>query len=423
MHTRKYAFILVILFLSILPGHAHAQTAEELQSKINAQNIAISNLEKEIAGYQSQLTNLSKQKDTLANALAILALESKKIGADIKVSEGKIKATNLKLETLGASIQKTGVSIEELKKAVAKSIREINTTDQVTLAEVLVAKDGLADLWHYRAAQEAFQKSIRERTSKLTTTKTSLVADKTEVEKTKKQLLAFQSQLKDQQTINSRNQSAQRALLNETKNQESTYQKMVASKEALKDQLEDDLRDYESKLTYVLNPSELPKSGSQTFSWPVDSVRITQLFGRTVAAARLYTSGSHNGIDFGVPTGTPVRALANGVVIGSGNADLTCRGASYGIWIFIKYDNGLSAVFGHLSLVKAKTGAPVSRGEVVAYSGATGYATGPHLHVSVFPNDAAQITTFKSKSCPGKTITIPTAAINAYLDPMLYFPK
>ena len=91
--------------------------------------------------------------------------------------------------------------------------------------------------------------------------------------------------------------------------------------------------------------------------------------------------------------------------------------------MFIKYDNGLSSVYGHLSLVKAGSGTRVLPGDVVAYSGATGYATGPHLHVSVFPNDGVAIHSFPSKACPGKTITIPTAAANAYLDPMLYLPK
>ncbi len=415
-------FIVFGCFVTVAPV-LQAQTADQLQSKIEAQNIAISALEREIAGYQSQLTNLSKQKDTLANALAILNLESKKISADIRITEGKIKSTNLKLDSLGASISKAGSTIEDLKQALAKSIREINTADQVTLSEILISKDGLSDIWHYQAQQDSFHKSIKSRVATLTSTKTALVANKTEVEKTKKQLLAFQAQLKDQQTINQRTQAQQKSLLSETKNQESNYQKIVASRLALKTQLENDLRDFESQLTYVNNPGALPKAGSQPFSWPVDLVRITQLFGKTVAAARLYTSGSHNGVDFGIPTGTPVRALADGVVLGSGNADLSCKGASYGIWIFIKYDNGLSAVFGHLSLVRAQTGARVNRGEVVAYSGATGYATGPHLHVSVFPNDAAQIATFKSKSCPGRSITIPTAAINAYLDPMLYFPK
>jgi murein DD-endopeptidase MepM/ murein hydrolase activator NlpD len=128
-------------------------------------------------------------------------------------------------------------------------------------------------------------------------------------------------------------------------------------------------------------------------------------------------------MDFGAPTGTPVKAMASGVVVDSGNADLTCKGVSYGIWVLIKYDNGLSSVYGHLSLSKVSAGQRVRTGEVVAYVGSTGYSTGPHLHLSVFPADGVSVTSFPSKSCPGKSITIPTAATNAYLDPMVYLPK
>ena len=229
--------------------------------------------------------------------------------------------------------------------------------------------------------------------------------------------------MKDQKAINAKTQAQKNSLLKSTKDQEANYQKLVATKQKTKKQLEADLNTYESQLKYVLNPKSIPSAGSSPFIWPLDKVVITQLFGKTESSGRLYVSGTHNGVDFGAPTGTPVKAMANGTVAGTGNADLACPGASYGNWVFIKYDNGLASVYGHLSLIKTSKGARVYTGDIVAYSGATGYATGPHLHVSVFPNDGVNVNSFPSQACPGRTITIPTAAANAYLDPMLYLPK
>jgi murein DD-endopeptidase MepM/ murein hydrolase activator NlpD len=400
-----------------------ADSASDLADKIIVQNKAISDLEKEIAQYQSQLTELGKSKNTLANALQTLTVQSRKLSADIKLTQDKISATNLRLSSLGTSIKKTGVSIDSMEAALSKNIRDINISDTNSLGFIALAEGNLSDLWHYVGEQQAFRQGIREKTGQLTTTKDALVVNQTAVSAAKAELIKLDTQLRDQKTINQKNQAQQSSLLKSTKNQEATYQKLVAQKTALKKQMETDLADYESRLKYVLNPSSLPTTGSSTFIWPVDKVVVTQFFGRTVAAARLYTTGSHNGIDFGVPTGTPVKALANGVVMGAGNADIACPGASYGNWVFIKYDNGLSSVFGHLSLIKTSQGARVSAGDVVAYSGATGYATGPHLHVSVFPNDGVSVNSFASKACPGRMITIPTAAPNAYLDPMRYFPK
>lgn len=419
MISRTYLFLLLL----VLPLGVFAQSAEELQSRITNQNEAIADIEKDIATYQKQLVNLSKQKNTLANALEILNIELKKTNADIAVTQGKIKTTNLKLTSLGASIEDADGTIVDLEKAIAKGIRDMYIEDQKTLTDLLLSKKGFSDFWELRIGQEALQRKISERIEELSQTKDALIIDKEAVEKAQRELLGLQRQLEDQRYITQKTKNQQVELLRDTQNKESNYQTLVSQKQALKRELENELREYESQLQYILDPSSLPTTGSKTFSWPLDNVYITQLFGKTAAAGRLYTSGSHNGIDFRASVGTPVRAMASGVVLGADNADKTCRGASYGVWVFIKYDNGLSAVFGHMSLAKVSAGQRVTRGEVIGYSGNTGYATGPHLHVSVFPNDAAKITTFNSRSCPGKTITIPTAPVNAYLDPMLYLPK
>ena len=117
--------------------------------------------------------------------------------------------------------------------------------------------------------------------------------------------------------------------------------------------------------------------------------------------------------------------MASGVIVGSGNTDLTCPKASYGMWIYIKYDNGLSSLYGHLSLIKGsmQPGTRVDASTVVAYSGQTGYATGPHLHVTIIAAAAGSIQSFPSKACNGRNYTAPVAALNAYLDPMAYLPK
>lgn len=421
MYKKTLTALIVLVFFLFL-GTTHAQTVEELQDKISAQNDAIANLEAEIASYKKQLTALGKEKDTLSNAIKILNLESQKLGADIRVTEGKITSTNLKLTSLGASIDQAGATIEDLHIAIGKSLRELRVSDTTSLAEMLLAGKDMSDVWHHAGAQVSLRNTMRKRVEELSSTKEILIVDKEAVEEARKQLLVLKSRLGNQQAINRRTKSEHDALLKATNNQETNYAKLVSEKQELKTALEAELRDYESQLEYVLNPNSLPSTGSKTFSWPLNNVYITQLFGKTAASGRLYTTGTHNGIDFRANK-DEVLAMANGTVMGWGNADLTCKGASYGIWVLIQYDNGLSSTYGHLSLVTVQKGQRVSRGQVVAYSGASGYATGPHLHVSVYPSDAVNITTFNSRSCPGRTITIPTAAANAYLDPMLYLPK
>ena len=88
----------------------------------------------------------------------------------------------------------------------------------------------------------------------------------------------------------------------------------------------------------------------------------------------------------------------------------------YGKWIVVRHSTGLSTLYAHLSLTTVNIGDSVESGQVIGYSGNTGFTTGPHLHFGVYVTKGLQ--TIESKSCPG--IIIPYAAFNAYLNPLSY---
>lgn len=85
----------------------------------------------------------------------------------------------------------------------------------------------------------------------------------------------------------------------------------------------------------------------------------------------------HAGIDIPGRTGTPVRASASGIVRFAGTA------GGYGRMVEIAHGDGLSTRYAHLSRILVVPGQPVHQGEIVALVGATGRATGPHLHFEI----------------------------------------
>ena len=112
---------------------------------------------------------------------------------------------------------------------------------------------------------------------------------------------------------------------------------------------------------------------------PVDGARVSSGFGMRLHPVLGYTR-MHQGIDFAAPSGTPVLAAGDGVV------EQAKWAGGYGRWLQIRHDNQWSTGYGHLSGWAVRPGQHVHQGQVVAYVGATGLATGPHLHYEVMLN-------------------------------------
>jgi murein DD-endopeptidase MepM/ murein hydrolase activator NlpD len=88
----------------------------------------------------------------------------------------------------------------------------------------------------------------------------------------------------------------------------------------------------------------------------------------------------HEGLDVAAPHGTPVVATADGVVSFTGPL------SAFGNVVFINHGHGFTTFYAHNTSIRAKEGQTVKRGEVIAYVGATGRATGPHVHYEVQVN-------------------------------------
>ena len=164
---------------------------------------------------------------------------------------------------------------------------------------------------------------------------------------------------------------------------------------------------------------------------------ITQYFGNTAFATQnpqIYNNMGHDGVDIGVPIGTPVEAALDGFVLGTGNTDVYAPNGqmcySFGKWVMLQHPNGLDTLYAHLSdnTIVSK-GQTVTTGQLIGYSGMTGYATGPHLHFGVYAASGVQIMDFgkwrgsTGTPCTAAGAILPVAPTNAYLNPLSYLPS
>lgn len=98
----------------------------------------------------------------------------------------------------------------------------------------------------------------------------------------------------------------------------------------------------------------------------------------------VFCSHFHNGIDYGAPTGTPIRAAASGYVRSAGNEISLAIGG--GLSVRLQHSNSLTTVYSHCSQLLVSVGQQVVAGQVIARVGSTGMSTGPHLHFTVWTN-------------------------------------
>ncbi|HTZ18121.1 MAG TPA: M23 family metallopeptidase [Dissulfurispiraceae bacterium] len=149
--------------------------------------------------------------------------------------------------------------------------------------------------------------------------------------------------------------------------------------DALKEQIKKTAESVSSIREYLAEQKDLYISTPR--GWPVVGT-ITSPFGERESPL----GGGiqfHTGIDISVPTGTPVKATAEGVISFAG------WNAGSGNLVVVEHGSGFSTFYAHNSSIEAKVGQRIKRGDIIAHSGSTGNSTGPHVHYEVWQDGKA----------------------------------
>ncbi len=420
--------LLASLFLFLSFTFVFAETEAELRSKVDSMNSEIQALAKEIANYASQVSKTQGDAKTLKEAVTKLENQKKILEKQVSYTSLQVNKTKEDIHITENSISDMNDTIQKQKNAIREIINRVKQDDSKFsgLLSLLNVKKSLSDSLDYLFQSNRVNTELGARISNLNNSKQDLENTKVIYQQKNKDLNNLKKILTGQKEIIVQTTEQKNILLKETKNKEVEYQKLLQEKQARKLALEKESADFEAKLKVIVDASKIPKGGTGALAYPVAHVVITQYFGNTpfaTANSQVYNGRGHNGIDFGIPIGTKILAAQDGVVLGTGNTDTACSGASYGKWVFIRHPNGLSSLYAHLSSFIAKAGDTVKKGDVIALSGNTGYSTGPHLHFTVYASDAVHITgptEYKSKAC-GTYIIMPVSPIGGYLNPLTFF--
>lgn len=430
MLLRSCTLLLLIALLTPTYGIQGAfaqETVDSLRASADALTAKIQALDKEIAEYNKKISQTQGQAKTLKQALANLELQRASLAKEIERTQVRITVAQENILETQEKIVETQSDVSRNQVALTALLRSlVAEQDSTSMFTALLSREArMSDVLDKMQQGESISKAVGERVKSLRESKEKLASTKQAYEESKQKLESLHETLADQKQLVEQTTKSKSTLLVQTKDKESQYQQLLADRQKKKGDLELEMLDVESKLKSVVDASKLPKYGKGVLKYPVDNVTITQYFGNTPFSSRnpqVYNGAGHNGIDFSAKVGTPIYSAEAGVVLGTGNTDTACSGVSYGKWVLIRHNNGLTTLYAHLSVISVTSGEVVGVRQKIGLSGNTGYSTGPHLHFTVYASDAVHVsgpTEYKSKVC-GTYMIMPLAPRAGYLNPLSY---
>ena len=383
---------------------------DDLRRQIDDYSQKIDELEKEKARLNKEIENKQGQAQTLKNEIAKIEARITKLNTDVRITQAKISQSTLSIERLRLEIGDNEKKLNQHRAYLADILRTLHEYENEGELVIFLKNNQFSDFLNQVEYASALEKDLNVSVEEIKSLKTQLENRKVSIESQKQELERQKNNLSQQKNLVANQKDEKGSLLKTTKNQEKIYQNLLSEVERQRRQIELEMYALEDKLRSIVSPGEIPSSRPGMLSWPYEDYRLTQPYGMSnFAKSGAYGGGPHTGIDIVAGYGAPIRAAADGVVKYSGNLGRY----SYGNYLMIDHENGLSTLYAHLSSKAAKPGQRAKVGDIIGYEGSTGYSTGSHLHFGVYITRTVELA--ESKIVKG--LMVPTGY---HVNPMNY---
>ena len=386
-------FCLVFSLMLVFSSAFTAQAKTSSQSKLDKINQNIKEAQKELDSLDDQVADKKAYSNALMKKIDLLqdkldALESNRddLQSEIDAVQKRIDETQAEINKAEKEIEKKEQEFDGVYEEYCQRLRAMYISGNVSMLEVLLESGDISSI----LTRAEMVKSVSEQDS---ATLDDLMTKMEEINKEREELANNKIQLgKDKDSLNSRKQELQKSIdeYNSSKaelNAEveecnaalaSLDDKRSEVKETI-DTNQEQKRQIEAEINNALSGSGSNKPGSGNYNPGTGQLAYPTSYRQISAGYPNYSNGSyHGGVDWPCPTGTAVHASDSGVVVIA--KKLTY---SYGQYILIDHGNGLSTLYAHNSSLVVGVGDKVSKGQIIAYSGESGNATGPHVHFEV----------------------------------------
>lgn len=353
------SFLLILVFVSSL---AFAGTNYDEQ---------IDDLEGEKDQLEDRLEDIRDQRDDVKSNISQNLKDLRTLDGKIQEREGEIDELETRIRGLLTQIDYKKMELSDSENEYAaymdlfnKRLRAMYMNSDMDYMELMLTAQSISELAVRLDMVSYIAENDQKLLEDLNNTKILIRHQKYELELSEQEMRA-----KKQTVV-----SAKEELLESSAQKQSIYDNLQDQYEDLKKAI-DEIEAQEKAVNDEIKRLQMERDyvGGELM-WPSPGYyHVTSKFGQRFHPV-LKRWKLHTGIDLRVPSGSKIVAANEGVVL------MAKYNVAYGNYVVIDHGGGISTLYAHNKKLLVSAGQTVQRGQVIAYSGSTGYSTGPHLH-------------------------------------------
>lgn len=380
------AVMILLVILQVFAFSVSAKTSiSQKQNTLSETQKKKNSINQQISQVKNQKEDTMAKKKALDSQVSALNASIDKLDTDIATKENEITSKENEITTLTTQIDENNAKFRT-------RVRVMYEKGDTSYIEVILNSKSFSDMFtrielvrEMASHDKNLLNDLNNSKAKLVEVKTSLEADKTALENDKVQL---DSQKAEAEKKANEADALMAELNSKQEDLKAQEEKMAAEEEAVRKEIAQMQAEQAASKSAATSSagggSTTPAAAGGRLGWPSAVSRTVSCpFGMRVhPVTGVYKL--HTGMDISAPRGSNVLAAEAGTVVRA------TYSAAYGNYIVINHGNGISTLYGHNTSLCVSVGQKVTRGQVIAKVGSTGYATGPHIHIEVIVNGQYQ---------------------------------
>ncbi len=368
-----------VLLVVLIPA---AAPAKDLESKLDAKEAKLSKVRQRTGVLTTTISHYKAKIERLTGEVAVLRAQEAEVKVRLDAKQAELDGAMAELDVAKKHLAVVRARLKRALVALRERLVAMYETGTPDLLNVLLEAGGYDELVNrteylnrINGLDEAVVSRVRDLRDQVKRTVARLRSAKDRIEAARDSIAAEEQALADARSAVQQRQST---LVAARHSREDALAKIRQTEE----DLDGDVASIQAELAATLagtGSAPLPagpiRGGNGSgLIWPVDGPVVSG-FGSRFGGAEF-----HEGIDIAVPSGTPIRAAAAGIVIFT---EPESASGGYGNFTCIDHGGGLSTCYAHQESFAVSSGQQVSQGQIIGYSDCTGHCFGPHVHFEV----------------------------------------